>query len=117
MKLKECDIEVGDLYLTSANQYRAILAMKGDFMIYAPSVEGILPLNFSEEFTKMPFDNQPFKKCQIVTFARKDYQLFSLDGAENNPAIKHILDKSQFTEVVEQCNAASAIATFLCKNT
>ena len=34
MKLKEKEVEVSFLYLTSANQYRAVLAMKGEFMIY-----------------------------------------------------------------------------------
>ena len=80
MKLKEKEIEVGYLYSTSANQYRAVLAMKGGFMIYAPSLEGTAPLNLNA--TKMPFDNQPFKKCQIVTFAKKDYQKFDINGNE-----------------------------------
>ena len=38
MKLKEKEVEIGYLYLTSTNQYRAVLAMKGGFMIYAPSL-------------------------------------------------------------------------------
>ena len=105
MKLKEKDVEVGYLYLTSANQYRAVLAMKGEFMIYAPSLEGTAPLNTNE--TKMPFENQPFKKCQIVTYAKKDYQVFTFNGAD---AIKHKLNENQLAEVIAQCNAKSAIA-------
>ena len=108
MRLKEKEVEVGYLYLTSANQYRAVLAMKGEFMIYAPSLEGATRLNLSSE--KMPFENQPFKKCQIVTFAKKDYQMFNLDGTE---AIKHRLDDLQLENVIAQCNAKSAIATML----
>ena len=45
MKLREKEVEVGYLYFTGANQYRAVLAMKGEFMIYAPSLEGIASLN------------------------------------------------------------------------
>jgi len=82
MKIKEKDIEVGHLYFTTANQYRAVLAMKGEFMIYAPSSEGIEPLNLNP--TKMPFENQPFKKCQNITFAKKDYQLFEFNGTKGN---------------------------------
>ena len=108
MKLKEKEIEVGYLYLTGANQYRAVLAMNGGFMIYAPSLEGTAPLNVNS--TKMPFENQPFKKCQIVTFAKKDYQTFDFNGAE---AIKHKLNELQLAEVIAQCNATSAIATLL----
>ena len=110
MRLKEKEVEVGYLYLTSANQYRAVLAKKGEFMIYAPSVEGSgsTRLNLSSE--KMPFENQPFKKCQIVTFAKKDYQVFSFNGVE---AIQHKLDDLQLAEVIAQCNAKSAIATLL----
>jgi hypothetical protein len=108
MKLKEKEIEVGYLYSTSANQYRAVLAMKGGFMIYAPSLEGTAPLNLNA--TKMPFDNQPFKKCQIVTFAKKDYQKFDING---NEAIKYKLNELQIVEVIAQCNATSAIATLL----
>jgi hypothetical protein len=107
MKLKEKDVEVGYLYLTSANQYRAVLAMKGEFMIYAPSLEGTAPLNLN---ANMPFDNQPFKKCQIVTFAKKDYQVFDFNGTES---IKHKLDQCQLAEVITQCNAKSAIAALL----
>ncbi len=45
MRLKEKEVEVGCLYLTTANQYRAVLAMKGEFLIYAPSLEATAPLN------------------------------------------------------------------------
>mgnify|MGYP003394832019 FL=1 len=99
MRLKEHEVEVGCLYLTILNQYRAVLAMKGEFMIYAPSLEGATPLNLIS--TAMPFDNQPFKKCQIVTFAKKDYQLFQFNGTE---AIKHKLNDVQLAQVIAQCN-------------
>jgi hypothetical protein len=102
MKLKEKDIEVGYLYLTSANQYRAVLAMKGEFMIYAPSLEGTEPFT-----TIMPFENQPFKKCQIITFAKKDYREFKFNGTK---VIKHKLNEAQIAEVIAQCNAKAAIA-------
>lgn len=95
------------MYRTSAKQYRAVLAMKGDFIIYAPSVEGAASLSVN---TKMPFENQPFKKCQIVTFAKKDYQVFDFNGVE---AIKHQLNELQLAEAISQCNAKSAIATLL----
>ena len=108
MKLKEKELEVGYLYLTRANQYRAVLAMKGDFLIYAPSLEGTAPLNLNAP--RLPFENQPFKKCQIVTFAKKDYQVFDFNGSE---AIKHKLDDSQLAEVIAQCNARSAIVALL----
>ncbi len=108
MRLKEKEVEVGYLYLTSANQYRAVLAMKGEFIIYAPSLEGAAPLNLNA--TKMPFENQPFKKCRTVTFAKKDYQVFDFNGAE---ASKHKLAELQLAEVIVQCNAKSAIATLL----
>lgn len=108
MKLKEKEVEVGCLYLTSANQYRAVLAMKGEFLIYAPSLEGAAPLNPNSD--KMPFENQPFKKCQIVTFAKKDYRAFDFNGVE---AIKHKLNESQLAETIAQCNAKSAIAALL----
>ncbi len=108
MKLKEKDVEFGHLYLTTANQYRAVLAMKGEFLIYAPSLEGTVPLNLNA--TKMPFENMPFKKCQIVTFAKKDYQVFDFNGTE---AIKHKLNELQLAEVIAQCNAKSAIAVLL----
>jgi hypothetical protein len=107
MKLKEKDVEVGHLYLTTANQYRAVLAMKGEFMIYVPSIEGIEP-SFSS--TKMPFENQPFKKCQVITFAKKDYQLFEFNGAKE---IRHKLNDLQLAESIKQCNAKSAIDTLL----
>ncbi len=108
MKLKEKDVEVGYLYLTTANQYRAVLAMKGEFLIYAPSLEGTAPLNL--DASKMPFENMPFKKCQIVTFAKKDYQAFDFNGTE---AVKHKLNEVQLTEVIAQCNAKSAMAVLL----
>ncbi|MEQ1621355.1 MAG: hypothetical protein ABL919_08105 [Methylococcales bacterium] len=108
MRLKEKEIAVGDLYLTTANQYRAVLAMKGEFMIYAPSSEGAAPLNLNA--TEMPFQNQPFKKCQIVTFAKKDYQVFDFKGSEG---IKYKLAELQLAEAIAQCNAKSAIATLL----
>ena len=108
MKLKVKELEVGYLYLTRVNQYRAVLAMKGDFLIYAPSLEGTAPLNLNAP--RLPFENQPFKKCQIVTFAKKDYQMFDFNGSE---AIKHKLNDSQLAEVIAQCNARSAIVTLL----
>ena len=108
MKLKEKEVEAGYLYLTSANQYRAVLAIKGDFMIYAPSLEGTALLKLNAKH--MPFENQPFKKCQIVTFAKKDYQRFNFNGTES---IKHQLNEAQLAEVIGQCNVKSAIATLL----
>ncbi len=105
MRLKEKEVEVGYLYLTTANQYRAVLALKGEFLIYAPSPEGTPPL--SRNVTKLPFENQPFKKCQIVTFAKKDYQVFDFNGTE---AIKHKLTELQLAEAIAQCNAKSAMA-------
>ena len=108
MRLKEKEVEVGYLYLTTANQYRAVLAMKGEFLIYAPSLEGTAALSLNP--TTMPFENMPFKKCQIVTFAKKDYQVFDFKG---NQAIKHKLNESQLSEAIAQCNAKSAIATLL----
>ncbi len=108
MKLKEKDVEVGYLYLTTANQYRAVLAMKGEFLIYAPSLEGTAPL--IADSTTMPFENMPFKKCQIVTFAKKDYQVFDFNGTE---AIKHKLNEVQLADVIAQCNAKSAMAVLL----
>ena len=108
MRLKEKEVEVGYLYLTTANQYRAVLALKGEFLIYAPSLEGTAPL--SQNPATMPFENMPFKKCQIVTFAKKDYQVFDFNG---NQAIKHKLSESQLVEAIAQCNAKSAIATLL----
>jgi hypothetical protein len=108
MRLKEHEIEVGNLYLTTKNQYRAVLAMKGEFMIYAPSSEGSEPLSL--EATNLPFENLPFKKCQIVTFAKKDYQVFSFNGSD---AIKHKLNETQLAQAIAQCNAKSAIAGLL----
>jgi hypothetical protein len=108
MKLKEKQVEVGYLYLTSANQYRAVLAMKGEFIIYAPSIEGAAPLNV--KVLKMPFENQPVKKCRIVTFAKKDYQEFDFKGTK---AIKHQLTELELTIAIAQCNAKSAIVALL----
>jgi len=108
MKLKEKQVEVGYLYLTTANQYRAVLAMKGEFLIYAPSSEGTEPLN--QHPLELPFENQPFKKCQIVTFAKKDYQEFEFNGIKD---IKHKLTELQQAEAIAQCNAKSAIAMLL----
>ena len=106
--LNEKEIEVGYLYFTTANQYRAVLAMKGDFLIYAPSSEGMAPS--PPNFTVMPFENSPFKKCQIVTFAKKEYQEFEMNGTKT---IKHKLNEAQLAEAVAQCNAKSAIAALL----
>ncbi len=36
-EIKRKEIEVGYVYPTTKNQYRAVLAMKGEIMIYAPS--------------------------------------------------------------------------------
>ena len=108
MKLKEKDVEVGCLYLTTVNQYRAVLAMKGEFLIYAPSSEGTEPLD--QNASLLPFENQPFKKCQILTFAKKDYHAFELNGVT---AIKHKLTDAQLTQAITQCNAKSAIAALL----
>ncbi len=108
MKIKAKDVEVGFIYLTTANQYRAVLAMKGEFMIYAPSLEGLVVVDLSD--AKMPFDNQPFKKCQIITFAKKDYQAFIFKGVR---ALKHQLNDTQIEEVIAQCNARSAITTLV----
>jgi hypothetical protein len=105
--LKETEIEVGYLYFTMANQYRAVLAMKGDFLIYAPSSENMQSLSPN---ANMPFDNSPFKKCQLATFAKKDYQVFAFNGTD---AIKHKLNESQIAEATTQCNAKAAIAALL----
>lgn len=105
--LNEQAIEVGYLYFTTANQYRAVLAMKADFLIYAPSSEGIEP---SSLCTEMPFENAPFKKCQIVTFAKKDYQEFEFCGVK---AMKHKLNEMQLAQAIAQCNAKAAIAELL----
>ena len=104
MKLKEKEVDVDYLYITSANQQCAVLAMKAEFMIYAPSLEGIPSL--SPNATKLPFENQPFKKCKIVTFAKKEYQVFDFNGMA---AINHKLNEAQLAEVIAQCNANSAI--------
>lgn len=106
--LSQDQIEVGYLYLTTANQYRAVLAAKGDFLIYAPSSEGIELIG--ADAGAMPFDNSPFKKCQIATFAKKDYQAFEWNG---NTAIKHRLTEAQLAEAITQCNAKAAIAALL----
>ena len=105
MKIKAKEVEVGFIYLTTANQYRAVLAMKGDFMIYAPSLEGTSLVDLGS--AKMPFENQPFKKCQIITFAKKDYQEFVFDGVKG---LKHQLNQAQLTAIIVQCNAKAAIA-------
>lgn len=102
------DIAVGYLYYTSANQYRAILALQGEFLIYAPSSEGMPPL--SADTDKMPFENSPWKKCQIATFASKAYQEFAFNGPK---AIKQLLTAAQLAEAIAQCNAKSAIAALL----
>jgi len=108
MKLKAKEVTVGYLYLTTAKQYRAVLAMQGEFLIYAPSSEGTPPLNQNPLI--LPFENQPFKKCQIVTFAKKDYQVFDFNGVT---AIKHKLTEIQLAEAIAQCNAKQAIAALL----
>lgn len=106
--LSETEIAVGYLYFTTANQYRAVLAIKGEFLIYAPSSEGIELLTASD--TEMPFANSPCKKCQIVTFAKKAYQDFEFNGTK---AIKHGLNETQLAQAIAQCNAKSAIAELL----
>ncbi|NOT86157.1 MAG: hypothetical protein HOP02_15575 [Methylococcaceae bacterium] len=108
MRLKEKEIEVGCLYLTTKNQYRAVLAMKGAFMIYAPSSEEAEALHL--DAINLPFENQPVKKCQMVTFAKKDYQVFNFNGTE---AISHQLNELQLSDAITQCNAKSAIAALL----
>jgi hypothetical protein len=108
MKLKQHDVEVGYLYLTTANQYRAVLAMKGEFLLYAPSSEGTPLLDANCQ--ALPFENMPFKKCQIMTFAKKAYQVFTFNGTE---AIKHPLNPQQLAEAIAQCNAKAAIAALL----
>jgi hypothetical protein len=105
--LKESEIVVGDLYFTTANQYRAILAMKNGFLIYAPSSEGMEPLSPD---SKMPFDNSPAKKCQIATFAQKEYQPFEWHRVAS---IKHQLNNAQLAEAIAQCNAKAAIEALL----
>lgn len=105
--LNESEITVGNLYFTTANQYRAVLAMKGDFLIYAPSSEGMELLSAD---SKMPFDNSPCKKCQIATFAQKEYQAFEWRGVT---AINHHLNDTQLAEVIAQCNAKAGIEALL----
>ena len=105
--LNQADIEVGCIYLTTANQYRAVLAMKGDFLIYAPSSEAMEPLAAD---ANMPFENSPFKKCQIATFAQKEYQAFDWRGTQ---ALRHKLTADQLAEAISQCNAKASIAVLL----
>jgi hypothetical protein len=106
--LPETEIAVGYLYFTTANQYRAVLAIKGEFLIYAPSSEGMEPID--SDTANMPFENAPFKKCQIATFAKKEYQPFEFNGTQS---IKHQLSEAQLVEAIAQCNAKSAIAGLL----
>jgi hypothetical protein len=58
----------------------------------------------------LPFEHQPSKKCQIATFAKKDYQAFDFNGST---AIKHKLNDQQLAEAIAQCNAKQAIAALL----
>jgi hypothetical protein len=83
------------------------LAINGDFLIYAPSSEGMEPLSLD---SIMPFDNSPFKKCQIATFAQKEYLTFEWHGVT---AMKHQLNNTQLAEAIAQCNAKTAIETLL----
>jgi len=105
--LKEADIEVGDLYFTTANQYRAVLAMKGDFLIYAPSSEGMAAIKADDN---LPFEHAPTKKCQIATFAQKEYQAFDWQDSQ---AIKHRLTNAQLAQAIAQCNAKAVIDALL----
>lgn len=105
--LNETEIEVGYFYFTMSNQYRAVLAMQGDFLIYAPSSEG---MELLAPNTKMPFENSPFKKCQIATFAQKEYQVFGWNGTQ---AVRHKLTDTQLAEAIAQCNAKAAIDVLL----
>jgi hypothetical protein len=82
--------------------------MKAEFMIYAPGLEETALLNLNA--IQMPFENQPFKKCQIVSFAKKGCQVFDFNGSS---AIKHKLNESPLTKAIAQCNAKSAIKTLL----
>lgn len=102
------EIEVGYLYFTAAGQFRAVLAMNSEFMVYAPSSEGldVSSLNSSD----LPFENSPFKKCQIVTFAKKDYQEFEFNGIK---AVRHLLTQAQIEQATIQCNAKAAVAELL----
>jgi hypothetical protein len=102
--LKPDEIEVGCLYQTTAQQYRAVLAKNHEFLIYAPSSEGMPVLSAIEP---LPFENAPFKKCQISTFAQKEYQIFEFNGARSK---YHVLSESQLTQAITQCNAKAAIA-------
>lgn len=102
------EIEVGYLYFTTAGQYRAVLAMQGEFMIYAPSSEGMDEL--SAPVTEMPFQHSPFKKCRIATFAQKDYQPFTFN---DQYALRHQLSPAQIEASIQQCNAKTAIADLL----
>lgn len=43
MKIKINNVETGYLYLTTLNQYRAVLAMKDEFLIYAPPEPVTIP--------------------------------------------------------------------------
>lgn len=81
--------------------------MNGDFLIYAPSSEGMELLAAN---AKMPFENSPAKKCQIATFAQKEYQAFTWHGTQ---AIKHKLTDVQLAEAIAQCNAKPAIAALV----
>lgn len=105
--LKDADIAVGDLYFTTTNQYRAVLALQGDFLIYAPSSEGIQPIGSGDN---LPFENSPAKKCQVATFAQKEYQAFAWSGSQ---AVKHTLTDAQLAEAISQCNAKTAIDALL----
>lgn len=102
------EIETGFLYFTSAGQFRAVLAVKADFMIYAPSSEGLDASSLNP--ADLPFENSPFKKCQIATFAKKDYQEFEFNGVK---AIKHQLSSEQVNQAELQCNAKAAILELL----
>lgn len=105
--LNETEIEVGSLYFTTTQQYRAVLAIKGEFLIYAPSSEGMEPLAAN---ANMPFDNSPAKKCQILTFAQKEYQAFDWHDGQS---IKHKLTNAQLAEAIAQSNAKAAIDALL----
>ena len=102
------EIETGYLYFTTAGQYRAVLAMHGEFLIYAPSSEG-MEAEISPA-AEMPFEHSPFKKCRIVTFAQKEYQPFLFNAQQ---ALKHLLHPAQLEQSIQQCNAKAAIAALL----
>ena len=97
-------LESGCLYFTESGQYRAILAIQGEFLIYAPSSEGLPMLDIKS--SELPFENSPFKKCQQVTFAQKEYQAFVFD---NKLDVRHRLNQSELDQVIQQCNAVAAI--------